>query len=66
MLEDDLKRRDKVLEERAPFFEERGRNENQIFRKERGRNEIPKFEERKKERFRSFSRSFHLKPFKEI
>ena len=48
----------KALEERVPFFEERGRNENKIFRKERGRNEMPKSEERKKERIRSFLRSF--------
>ena len=47
----------KALEERVPFFEERDRNENQIFQKERGRNEMLIFEERKKERIRSFSRS---------
>ena len=49
------------MKERVPFFEERGRNENQNSQKERGRNGITKIEERKKERFRSFSRSFQEK-----
>ena len=52
------------VRERVPFFEERGRNENQIFGKERGRNETPKLEERKKEQISSLSRSFvHLDIF---
>ena len=33
----------KALEERVPFSEERGRNQNQIFQKERDRNEIVPF-----------------------
>ena len=60
----------KVLEERVrervPFSEERGRNENHFFQKERGRNEMAISEERKKERIRSFSRSFPHKFNKEF
>ena len=49
------------MKERVPFFEERGRNESQVFQKERGRNGPTKIKERKKERFRSFFRSFQEK-----